>query len=158
MIFKCVCIQITMKMLSQSGSHSFWVSSYEDVKKRWSCALLHAKCCCFVLCINHCDRFTQYWASPSEEEEEKKEKEKKMKILAVLVLSGSALSWCFSAPLGVLLVIKIPAQRWMVHCYKCLWVYCFWDLEKCFDIIIYCMPILSLLTKMTISNIWIFVC
>ena len=53
--------------------------------------------------------------------------------------------------------MKTPAQRWAVHCYKCLQVHCFWDLEKCFGILIYCMPILSLPTKTNIPNIQILI-
>ena len=57
-----------------------------------------------VLCENHCERVTRIWTSASEEEEE--EEERKKNILAVWWLSGSVLSRCLLAPLGVFFVMK----------------------------------------------------
>ena len=59
----CACVHVN-KRCHCKGSHSSSVSG----KKQWAGALLSEKCCCFVL--NHCERVTQIWTSPSEEEEE----------------------------------------------------------------------------------------
>jgi len=62
-------------------------------------------------CVNRCERYTQYWASPSEERRRKKKKEK---VLAALRVLGLVLSWCFLASLGVLLVMKTLEDEWYV--------------------------------------------
>ena len=46
-------------------------------------------------------------------------------------LSGSILSWWFFVPLGMLFFYE-NTQRWMVHWYKGLQVYCSWDFERFF--------------------------
>ena len=52
-----------------------------------------------IMCWNHRERVTQIWTSHSEEEEEEEEEEEK-------TFSGSVLSRCFLAPLGVFFVRK----------------------------------------------------
>ena len=65
----------------------------------------------------------QIWTSPSEEEEEEEEQaeeeqqqqpqeEEQEHILAIWRLSGSVLSRCFLAPLGVLFVMKTLEDEW----------------------------------------------
>jgi len=49
--------------------------------------------------------------------EDEEEEERKKNILAVWWLSGSVLSWCFLAPLGVLFVMK-TLQDEQYGCYN----------------------------------------
>ena len=63
-------------------------------------------------------------------------------IFAVLLFSGSGLSWCFSAPLGVLLVMKTLKDGWyVINIYK---FSVFEILGRFFWSTIYCVSVLSL--------------
>jgi len=103
---KTMYVQTTMKMASPTRSYSFWVSSYDCLARLQNAA---------VSCVNQRERFTQYWARPSEERRKKKKKERRKKnIWPVLRVPGLVLSRCFLVPLWVLLVIKTLEDEWYV--------------------------------------------
>ena len=105
----CACVHVKNKW-RRKGSHSSsvsgsnclaWLQTWKKSGGLVHCSVKNAA----VLCENHRERVTQIWIRPSEEEEEEEE-ERKKNILAVWRLSGSVLSRCFLAPLGVFFVMK----------------------------------------------------
>ena len=92
-LFACVHVK---KKWRRKGSHSSSVSGSNPLVwlQTWKKAGAPPSENAAVLCENHRQRVTQIWTSPSEE------------VLAVWQLSGSVLSRCFLAPLGVFFVMK----------------------------------------------------
>ena len=79
--------------------------------------------CGAVSCRNHREKFTHYWASPSEEKRKKerkkeREKERRKKDKTFWLFCCFLFQWCFSESLGVLLVMKTLKDGWKVEIWK----------------------------------------
>ena len=107
----CTCVHGKKKKWCCKGSHSSSVSGSNHLmwlrtwKKAmgWCTAQWKMLLFCAKSVVKESHKFE---LACLKKKKKKKKKERKENILAVWWLSGSVLSWCFLAPLGVLFVMK----------------------------------------------------
>jgi len=145
------CVHVyTWRKWHRKWSHSSSVTGSNCLLRLQSCKksdeLVHCSAeNAVVLCENHRESVTQIWTSTSEER-------KKENIFFIWQLSGLVFSWRFFCATRSL-VGHENTWIWIVCCYKSFQILLFWDFERFYCIILYCVFMLSLHVKSTDSLI-----